>query len=70
MAKKQKAALKRWTVWYDPNLEDYYVVLRVYRSRITILWLYTDKKPCTIDIIGCFGDKFIKILSPLERELL
>lgn len=70
MAKKQKAALKRWAIWYDPILEDYYLVLRVYKTKVTIFWLYSDKEPCTIDIRGCFGDKFVQMMSPLERELL
>jgi len=70
VAKKQKAALKRWAVWYDPILEDYYVVLRVYKYKIKILWLYSDKEPYIIDIRGCYGDVFVQMMSPLERELL
>lgn len=70
MAEKQKVKLKRWSIWFDPQLSDYYVILRVYKDTVRILWLYSDLQPYTINIRGCDGDEYVRTLTPLEKELL
>lgn len=69
MAKEKKSLLKKWSVWYDPHSEDYYVVLTVYGLRVTLQWL-SDGSICRIWKGQCVDDEFVRIMTPLERELL
>jgi len=71
MSKVKKPVVKKWTVWYDPILASYYVVVGVYKNSVKILWLdcYSDF-PSVVSLTSCEDDSFVRILSPLERELL
>lgn len=69
MAKEKKPILKKWSIWYEPYIDECYVVLKVYGNKITIQWLsdgleYTGLKS------DCSEDQFIRMLTPLEKELL
>lgn len=69
MAKEKKSVLKKWSVWYEPYGDDYYVVLKVYGNRITIQWL-SDGLQYTGFLSDCYGDEFVRMITPLEKELL
>lgn len=69
MAEKKESLLKRWSVWYEPYVEDYYVVLKIYGKKVTIQWLSDNKKYSGYKY-ECYDDVFIRMLTPLEKELL
>jgi hypothetical protein len=69
MAKEKKPLLKKWTVWYDPFVEDYYVVLKTYKNRVILQWL-RDGLIFRGFKSDCLEDRFIRVLTPLEKELL
>ncbi len=67
--KSKIARLKKHTMWFDPFCEDFYVVLKKYGAKVTIIFM-TDNTPIKVRTCDCLEDKFIKKLSPLEIELL
>lgn len=69
MAKEKKPLLKKWSVWYDPYSDDYYVVLTVYGLRVTLQWLSGGSK-FRVWRGQCIDDEFVRMLTPLEKELL
>lgn len=62
---------EKWQVWYDPVVEDTYIILHVDNENelLNILWqhyglvLHVQKTQCE-------EDTYVKTLSRLERELL
>lgn len=61
--------LKKYTLWFDPFCQDFYVVLKKYGDDVTIVFI-NDHVPIKVRIYDCVEDKFIKKLSSLEIELL
>lgn len=69
MEKKKESLLKKWSIWYEPYVEEYYIVIKVYGKKVTIKWLldgteYTGYKH------DCFDDEYVRMATPLEKELI
>lgn len=61
--------VKKYTMWFDPFCQDFYIVLKKYGSDVTIAYI-NDNAPIKVRIYDLVEDKFIKKLSSLEIELL
>lgn len=63
-------------VWYDPLLAEFYVVVskRKINKTIYIQWIGPDWSYSTprieVTLNCCDDDRFIRLMSSLERELL
>lgn len=61
--------MRKWAIWYDPWLDAYYVILKVRKEKLTLQWLSSNNL-CEAYKSQCSEDIFIKIMTPLEKELL
>lgn len=61
---------EKWQVWYDPFVEDTYIILHVDEERqlLNISW---QNYGMVLDVpkTQCEEDVYLKTLSRLEREL-
>lgn len=65
----KKKSFKTGDIWYDPLLEEYYLIIRKHRTSLHIKWLHKDlTQLVTFD--ECSHDSFVKKISSLEKELL
>lgn len=67
--KNGRNLLKKHTVWYDPFVEDYYIVIRRFFPYVYIKFIFDDAI-IKVRIIECRDDEFVRKLSSLEIELL
>ena len=71
IGKAKLKLFKKYTVWFDPYCEDYYVILKKYGSKITLRFFGDqERSEIVVRIEDCSYDTFIKKLSSLEIELL
>ena len=61
---------KAGELWYDPILNDIYLVLKVYRKtkKYKIVWI-EDLTETFVHFEDCEMDSFVRKLSKLEAEL-
>lgn len=70
MAKKEVKKFRKDTIWFDPTFNDYYLVIKKTKYKAVILWLYSSSEEHTISISSCAYDEFIRVITPLEKELI
>ena len=71
IGKDKLKLFKKYTVWFDPYCEEYYVILKKYGSKVTIRFIADPyREELVVRIQDCSYDTFVKKLSSLEIELL
>lgn len=69
MRNVRRRNFKSGDVWYDPLIQEFYLILKKYKTELRIKWLHKDLTQ-TVKSEHCSEDSFIRTISSLERELL
>lgn len=65
----KKKNFKIGDIWYDPLLEEFYLITKKYKTELYIKWLHKDLEQL-VSFEECSHDSFVRKISTLERELL
>lgn len=65
----KKRSFKTGDVWYDPLLEEFYLITKKHKQELQIKWLHKDLTQ-SVSFQECSHDRFIRTISSLEKELL
>jgi hypothetical protein len=57
-------------IWFDDQASECYLILHYEDRFITIKWLNVYGSEMSVPDYYCNGDKFIRKISSLEKELL
>ncbi len=65
----KKKSFKAGDIWYDPLLEEFYLITKKYKQELQIKWLHKDLTQ-SVSFQECEHDTFTRTISSLEKELL
>jgi hypothetical protein len=65
----KKRSFKSGDIWYDPIIQEFYLITKKYKTELQIKWLHKDLTQ-QVSFQECLEDTFVRTISSLEKELL